>query len=145
MPTENFRELSERLVACKHFKWMPGMLAIRSNGCEYRVCQVVFGDEEYPKGRIANGWGDWGCFNNATPDLTDPATLGCLLFLVREAWKDPAIATSDLVGYDGYNWVTIINTEHLDLQLPHTRHGVTYFCGETEAEALVVALEAANE
>ena len=27
--------------------------------------------------------------NCGLPDLTDPATLGCLLALVREAWADP--------------------------------------------------------
>ena len=30
---------------------------------------------------------------DALPDLTDPATLGCLLALVREAWQDPTITT----------------------------------------------------
>jgi len=66
------------------------------------------------------------------PDLTDPATLGCLLALVREAWGDEAMAA----------W-------------PHPqagrakawrvwRPGLPVAYGPTEAAALVAALEAAS-
>lgn len=62
------------------------------------------------------------------PDLSDPATLGCLLALVREAWGDPEITTNYhaievawWVGAPGVN---------------QSNHG-------TEAEALVAALECA--
>ena len=60
-----------------------------------------------------------------------PATLGCLLALVREAWGDPAItvvprgATVWAVVYAG--WL----------------HKKAIACGATEAEALVAALESA--
>jgi hypothetical protein len=82
---------------------------------------------------------------DALPDLTDPATLGCLLALVREAWGDDTVYASNLKGYVGYDWVCIVDTSTLTpgKVYPHTRHGVTYFCGLTEAEALVAALEAA--
>jgi hypothetical protein len=133
---------------------MPGMLAIRIykerkilTRLVEKDCEVMIA-EPRPTGNLESGRIDLYSWNNKKDlylDLEDPATLGCLLFLVREAWKDPAIATSDLAAYDAYNWVTIIRTEHLELQPPHTSHGVTYFCGETEAESLVVALEAANE
>ena len=35
----------------------------------------------------------WHRVANLLPDLTDPATLGCLLVLVREAWNDYTITT----------------------------------------------------
>ena len=72
----NLEDLGRRAVACKHFYFMPGMLL--SNG------------------RRVGVWTDgWVCGSSETsppydgivwPDLTDPATLGCLLALVREAW-----------------------------------------------------------
>ena len=61
------------------------------------------------------------------PDLTDPATLGCLLALVREAWWG-----ADIFGLhyhcDGA-WCVEINDRH--------------FYGDSMAAALVAALEAA--
>jgi len=62
-------------------------------------------------------------FKRALPDLTDPATLGCLLALVREAWDDRYLCASlsprKLWMVDGWS------------------------LHDTEAEALVAALEAA--
>lgn len=62
------------------------------------------------------------------PCLNDPATLGCLLALVREAWGDPTGSCNYIDGYDCMAWVAWFGVEH---------HGLT------ELEALVVALEAA--
>jgi len=80
-------DLGRRAVACKHWRWMRGMLA--SNGEEYvRVFYVSanhlhlieFEDDEFGMVRIPKDT----CL---IPDLSDPATIGCLLALVREAWK----------------------------------------------------------
>jgi hypothetical protein len=83
------------------------------------------------------------------PDLTDPATLGCLLALVRKAWAN-----------DGVHLVRLHTSDHSDgpgdlvpvvwwavwfsatYVLDADGHHHT-FAGETEAEALVAALEAA--
>lgn len=60
------------------------------------------------------------------PDLTDPATLGCVLALVREAWGMPRLVA--IPQPDG-EW---------------TVSGLTSVAsGDTEAAALVAALEAA--
>lgn len=68
-------------------------------------------------------------FSDALPDLSDPATLGCLLALVREAWDDPFA----LVDYDRCNWGLFTR-----------KHDCVWVCtADTEAEALVAALEAA--
>jgi hypothetical protein len=65
---------------------------------------------------------------DARPDLTDPATLGCLLWLVREHWEIPDAC----ISYDEDGWHVF---SYLDNRL------TAYF--ETEAEALVAALESA--
>jgi hypothetical protein len=62
----------------------------------------------------------------AFPDLTDPCTLGGVLHLVREAWGDPTICS---IHKDG---VWYVHSATVDLAWH-----------QTEAEALVAALEAA--
>lgn len=64
------------------------------------------------------------------PDLTDPATIGCLLSLVRVAWGDEGM-TIIMTGAPPPNaWV------HCNYTRDTPKH-------PTEAEALVAALEAA--
>ena len=70
-------------------------------------------------------------FSDALPDLTDPATVGCLLALVREAWGAPCL----YVGLLPARW-GVWTSQNLPL---HECVGK----GLTEAEALVAALEAA--
>jgi hypothetical protein len=67
----------------------------------------------------------------AFPDLRDPATFGCLLALVREAWAcvDNPAHTICITTADPRYWTVRIG-KHL-------------FNAATEAEALVAALEAA--
>ena len=67
----------------------------------------------------------------ALPNLTDPATLGCLLALVRDAWGQPLVS----VRWSVHGW-RVLNTEG---RAWCWRIGK----GSTEAEALVAALEAA--
>lgn len=75
--------------------------------------------------------GDSVGFCDPTPDLSDPATLGCLLHLVREAYGDRSLQANDAGEYDMLHW--------------HVFIGPTFACTghDTEAEALVAALEAA--
>ena len=63
------------------------------------------------------------------PDLTDPATLGCLLALVREACGDPLAYTMAYYG----RW-TLCSDRYEEIDPGD---------GATEAEALIAALEAA--
>lgn len=118
--------LAQRAIACKPWFWIGGMLTT----CGVRVIE---GRYDYLIGhrqgatRDGGGWVDTGDAVGFLPDLTDPATLGCLLALMREAWGNPTICTD----FDGRVWSCI------------TADGITIGYGETEAEALVAALEAA--
>lgn len=76
---------------------------------------------------------DPGIFYLGTlPDLSDPATLGCLLELVREAWGTETAWVEP--GHDGL-WEMCIYVSGAPRLLE------SY---QTEAEALVAALEAAD-
>jgi hypothetical protein len=110
--TEEQIVLARRAVACKGWRWMPGMLTTEG----MRVVVRCFGDDNEP--------------DDAIPDLTDPATLGCLLALVREAWGRHS-GTARRWSVDGWYW--------------HADYNEQTACGHrlyrTEAEALVAALE----
>lgn len=121
----NTEDLGRRAVACKHWRWMPGMRIMDSGEERYRIVWV-FGDWMY----CDNDVRFYPPYADITPDLTDPATLGCLLHLVREAW-----------GYveHSYTWEPSDNDPYWTVWC-----GATYFEGHTEVEALVAALEAAD-
>ena len=110
--------LARRAVACPHWRWMDGMrvesLAWKWDGptLPYRF------REDFHAQPNPTAW----------PDLTDPATMGCLLALVREAWGSPHA----YVGHSN-EWETAFSC----------KVGAWEFEGTTEAAALVAALEAA--
>jgi len=116
-------DLAKRAIACKGFRWMPGMLN-GNDGTRYIAGEQWAWDDplrHHAKGIDNNDW----------PDLTDPATLGCLLALVREAWGDPCLH----VGLLPARW-GVWTSQNMPL---HECVGKAL----TEAEALVAALEAA--
>lgn len=123
--TEAQTALSHRAVACKGWRWMPGMPT--SNGGrvfavdEDGSCRLDFGAEEVPF------WCTPETMRKMTPDLTDPATLGCLLALVREAHGQSTLSP---VSRGLRRWCL-------------ADYGTTALEGETEIELLVAALEAA--
>lgn len=124
-------DLGRRAVACKGWQWMPGMRT--------EEIQVKGRPGESNYERVAGFHTSlWGCLEgppkDITPDLEDPATLGCLLALVREAWGMPFLTMEPQPlpsgrGYDG--WASCVIADGLN----HVY--------DTEAEALVAALEAA--
>ena len=120
-------ELARRALACKHWRWMPGMRQFAGrNFAPYRIVSDIYAP---PEGEAIMDSYDG---DSLLPDLTDPATLGCLLSLVREAWKSPVAQLSPSLP-DGYQWTCYINDEEED----------RLFREKTEAEALIAALEAA--
>ena len=126
--TDEMLALARRAVACKGWRWMPGMLTDEGR----RVMRVWPDDlgikwSHLLDNRVVRD-------ADALPDLTDPATLGCLLALVREAWGadfiDVVCEQANDLEDGGYVW---------RVNLPWGKGT----CGPTEAEALVTALEAA--
>ena len=72
------------------------------------------------------------------PNFSDPATLGLLLYLVRNAWKDNAMHPT---RYEYSTGVVEWNI-HAPVQENRLLHYRT-FTGDSEIEALVAALEGA--
>jgi hypothetical protein len=109
--------LFRRAVACKGWRWMPGMRWWT----------------EDDRGRLDDYQPEYmGRPPDALPDLTDPATLGCLLALVREAWSEPILS----VAWAGGGWYVV-------QRILSSVDALRWIDTATEAEALVAALEAA--
>ena len=119
--TKRETELARRAIAAKGWKWLPGML--ESKGL--RILRVA------PDG-YAFAWNQtyhhgWTLGSEALPDLGDAATRGCLLELVRMAWRNATLHARP----DGDGWCV------WSANMPGA------FLFDSEAEALIAALEAA--
>lgn len=124
---DDMKELAERAVACKHWRWTEGM-GIWTGGSIVKRCVTVIGaDPAY-----RDSYGRLTVVHFALPDLNDPATLGCLLALVREAWDMPRSATWCADGWWG------VHSPLLNIGFP-----IRDKKNNSEAAALVAALEAA--
>ena len=130
-------KIAKRAVACKGWRWLPGMRTLEMlqappwtlplwdeaivlstyEGDPARVCTVLGKVRELHPG--------------AVPDLTDPATLGCLVALVREAWGQDDLGAFRVGGA----WCAEVTPQE-------GQHHAFY--GSSEVEALVAALEAAG-
>jgi hypothetical protein len=128
-------ELAKRAVACSRWALSPRMHAFRE--MEYGdvgpSCTVILLD-----GPVAHVVWDQGSGRlkpiaaaELLPDLSDPASIGCLLALVREAWGVQTLTTNYCDGMDQVAWA-VVDAKNRPMGY-----------GATEAEALVAALEAA--
>jgi len=137
----SIEDLGRRATACKHWRWMGGMAAI--DRPLWRIVERA-GLPPY----MVNGYMEES-LDGVLPDLSDPATMGCLLYLVREAWPDEWHEFMVPI-FDGWShWrVGCLQLE----RLPGAPRAIVPVNQETmkplvwayaEAEALVVALEAA--
>lgn len=137
MKASELEELGRRAVACKHWRFLPGMRIVGKNvmGRPMSLRLLNIPGSEWPEFWVAEtrnanevsfmkGVEDAGFL----PDLSDLATLGCLLALVRIAYGDPSFVVRCVAGL----WYEESNKRAL------VARG-----SDTEAEALVAALEAA--
>jgi hypothetical protein len=130
-PLENLEELARRAIACKRWRWMPGMLSAKGLRVHRRD------DDGYVVGYYANHEYIAECVPGTLPDLSDPATLGCLLALVRKAWGDEASVSLNISSFWAVGGAKIQKGKSAG----HTINlGIWKL---TEAEALVAALEVA--
>ena len=143
MTEQEWMALGRRAVACKGWRWMAGMLC---SGEHYDL--LTYEDSTTPRStdekirlqRTKHGHAyisddcGWVPGDESWPDLRDPATLGCVLALVREAWGQPGLYALRIGG------------ELWTVSHDRWKHK-PYIVGErtaiTEAEALVTALEQA--
>ena len=120
MIEEEATALGKRLVACKGFRPMRGMLDMQGRTWDASLL--------------------WR-WNSAVdvPDLRDPATLGCVLALVREAWGKPngQMRFDGVSGSDARGWYYYWTSNNGNVG------GGLHWYSSTEAHALVAALEAA--
>ena len=139
MTKQDADELGRRALACKHWRWIDGMTVhglptyrVVSNNCDGHTYRT-------------DGY-DSDSLRDCVPDLDDPATMGCLLYLVREAWPDEwtdyAVPVHN--GFDGWTFGVITRNAG-----PGQINVTTVFASSvfpwhpSEAAALVAALEAA--
>lgn len=152
--------LGRRAVACRGWRWLPGMLTLflhrvhrgapageegTRDTVEVMSARIAADGvhriiEDDPNGDEAVGYLQPTARNalaaqrdhqrHEVPDFRDPCTVGGLLALVREAWGEPTLSTS------WSEWWSVESNAW-----PATRCAA--MSGITEAEALVSALEAA--
>jgi hypothetical protein len=123
--TPEHEALARRAVACPRWRWMPGMVTTYGQ----RIARV---DADGYTVAYQRGGHLQMVEADALPDLTDPATLGCLLALVREAWREPTLS----VAWAGGGWYVV-------QLIRRSVDALRWIDTATEAEALVAALEAA--
>jgi hypothetical protein len=125
MNEEKLQSLGQRVVRCRYWRWLPGMLTLTGH-------RVSNEDAETDEPTL---------FDDDLPDLSDPATVGCLLARVRFALPDPTVFVysyaADMSVPDskvlwGLNGMFLAPEQRL-LDQP------------SEVEALVVALELAGK
>jgi len=100
--------------------WRPGMRAVATRPEPLDpVCS-----------RAPDDLRGWTPYPGAEPDLGDPATVGCLLAAVREAWASPTLFARPTAS----GWTVMRGSGAGMGKLSD---------GPTEADALIAALEAA--
>lgn len=116
--------VAKRAVKAKGWRWLPGMLARGEDSTSGNPAWVRL--REFHNSLTLGGQANQ--LINVYPDLTDPATIGCLLALVRDAHRDAYMAA----GCDGEDWI-VADCDGFEVSR-----------GRSEREALVKALEAAS-
>lgn len=129
--------LSARAIASPYFSFLPGMRVIDTNT---NIAQRIVGEEELARTgdaqllSIASKDGDAPQGAELVLDGEDPATIGCLLSLVRVH-----LPYSLLVGH-GSEWRFAWSPDQHNLNF-----SICSLVGESALEVLVLALELIHE
>lgn len=136
-------ELAQRAVACDGWRWLYGCPAKATfHGEEIHLISLGHNEGSYTADFYCLEHGEvWEGIHvdeqeemGILPDFNEPATLGCLLHLVREAMQCHIHVS---LGPDGYDVIADIE------QGVCTACKCVIYGHPTEAHALVAALEAA--
>ena len=162
MTDEQKTTLGKRAVACKRFKWMAGMRYLEwFDERDPDNCDGLWGREEPAyHGRIDDDdVGPWNADIARTvtlyrhsrrfgtlPDLTDPATMGCLLALVREAHNQPHAHVCWAWEFDANHPTKVQEYDRLPRRMWWVDDITDYddTPATSDIEALIIALEAAS-
>jgi hypothetical protein len=148
MTDEQAKALGLRAVACSAWRTLPGVV-----DCDGVQVLRVGGhtiDAFHPRANGIGGQVVMLAGRLGPPDFRDPATRGCLLALVREAWDSPLMTT--LARDTRTNpatqpvmpvWSINAGPRPASMDPMGALHRMTMAQHRTEAEALVAALEAA--
>lgn len=132
----DYSELGRRFVACKHFRWIEGMRWRFDVPNHQNVWSRYMGsdlcDDEGNPFTEANPF-DRTHDKRIVIDLSDAATKGCVLQLIRDAHQDQTIH----IGIGCSGWV-ILSKKNRIADVVH--HAANF---DSEEKAMVVAMEAA--
>jgi hypothetical protein len=156
----DFEKLGSRVVATKHWRWMPGMAVMqrdgddivdKDSGLSFAISEVRVTSAAFEVCEPQHHFVDVSTLLNGKtrsvgsmftkgllPDFSDPATLGCLLYLVREVGKTRDVSAIRSEFKDGsVVWSVPVETRlALEMGLEDG-----FVRGATEAECLVAVLE----
>jgi len=139
--TEEQIALAKRAVVCKGWRWIEGMATLSGSRVTWVNTDMQIDPDSLEIINVEGGTPYEGehRIKSLNPDFQDPATLGCLLALVREAFPGCHAEPKWEPEWDGFDeaerdhWWAVFTCG------PHRLMAN----GATEAEALVAALEAA--
>ena len=140
-------ELARRAVACDHWRWVVGTPAVAEFHGEKVGLVCIYASHQHMADFYCLDYDEvWENIHvkdqrsmGMLPDLDNPATLGCLLHMVREAWEDSgAYASPHPHFYDNGELLWRVHAGGKFLPIPSKG-------SHSEAHALITALEAANE
>jgi hypothetical protein len=116
----DYKALEIRAIACPRWRWMGGMRVIRPPRHDGATGYTIRLEQD-----------GYRAAPHEIPDFSDPATVGCLLALVREAWGS------------GFHLVPDGGWLARGARMPDKSTVNLGICERTEVAALVAALEAA--